>query len=271
MKVKAYAKINLRLKVLGITTNSYHLLQMVNCKVKLFDELILKKTKLKTIDVDMKEVKKEDNLVYKVASFMFEKYGLPGGIYIKVIKNIPIGAGLAGGSCDAAAVINTLNKMYNLKLTILEKREIALKFGTDIVYCLDDSLALVEGIGDRVSFLKRKIKDDVLIINPNFKLLTKDIFREYDLINNFSIADEKDVLEKKDIESLLENDLEKIVFNKYPEVKKIKEDLLSRNYPKVLMSGSGPTIFVLGNKKSLNKIYKEYKSTRYNVVLTKIK
>ena len=111
MRTKAYAKVNLRLKVLGKNDNSYHLLQMVNTKIGLYDILNIKKTKKRVIDVLMDGVSQENNLIYKVACRMFELYNLPGGLKIKVIKNIPLAAGLAGGSADAAATINAINKM----------------------------------------------------------------------------------------------------------------------------------------------------------------
>ena len=140
MLEKSYAKINLRLKVVGINDDNYHLLQMVNTKINFYDVLKFKKTKEKIINVYMKDVKQEENLVYRVASYMFNKYSLPGGLDIKIKKNIMIGAGLAGGSANAATTINAINKLYNLNLNIDEKRKIASRFGTDIIYCLDNVL-----------------------------------------------------------------------------------------------------------------------------------
>lgn len=272
MKIKAYAKINLRLKVLGITTNSYHLLQMVNSKVGLYDEVIIKKIRQKTIDIDMPYVSKEDNLVYKVAIKMFNLFNLPGGIYIKIKKNIPIGAGLAGGSSDAATVINAINKMYKLNLNIDELRSIALEFGTDIVYCLENKLALVEGIGEKITILKREIKSDILIINPNFSVLTKEIFTLFDENKIYSDTLTIDKIESLSIEELLENDLEKTTFRIYPDVKKLKESLKNNGFKNVLMTGTGATVFVLGNKKELKGLYKKYQKEYkdYNIYLTKI-
>jgi 4-diphosphocytidyl-2-C-methyl-D-erythritol kinase len=272
MKIKAYAKINLRLKVLGTTTNSYHLLQMVNSKVGLYDEVIIKKIRQKTIDIDMPYVSKEDNLVYKVALKMFNLFNLPGGIYIKIKKNIPIGAGLAGGSSDAATVINAINKMYKLNLNIDELRSIALEFGTDIVYCLENKLALVEGIGEKITILKRKIKSNVLIINPNFSVLTKEIFTLFDENKIYSDKLTIDKIESLSIEELLENDLEKTTFRLYPDVEKLKESLKNNGFKNVLMTGTGATLFVLGNKKELKGLYKKYQKEYkdYNIYLTKI-
>ena len=269
MTLKAYAKINLRLKVLGITENSYHLLQMVNAKIGLYDKIVIKKNRQKTIDIDMPYVEKEDNLIYKVAKKMFDLYNLPGGIYIKVKKNIPLGSGLAGGSSDAAVVIKAINRIYKLDLTKEDLRKIAIEFGTDIVYCLDNRLAFVEGIGEHITLLNKKVQSDVLIINPNFSVLTKDIFNSFDENGVYSKGSSIDAIEKINIEDMLENDLEETTFRLYPVVKTVKEEIKNRGFNKVLMTGTGPTLFVLGNKKELKKLYKIY-NIKYKTYLTKI-
>lgn len=270
MKIKAYAKINLRLKVLGITDNSYHLLQMVNSKIGLYDGIIIKKVKEPIIDINMPYISKEDNLVYKVVKKMFEIYNLPNGIMIKIKKNIPIGAGLAGGSTDAASVMIAISKIYKLNISIEELRNIALEFGTDIVYCLENKLALVEGIGEKITTLDRKIKSDILIINPNINISTKEIFNLFDENKNYSSKLSKEEIENLPIEDLLSNDLEEITFSKYQDVREIKKELKEKKIENVLMTGSGSTVFVLGKKKELKKIYNEYKEKGYYIYLTKI-
>lgn len=273
MRVKAYAKINLRLKILGINHNQYHLLQMVNTKIDLYDSLEFKKIRNKEIIVDMPLVAKEHNLVYKVANKMFDKYNLPRGIYIKIEKKIPIGAGLGGGSTDAAKTIEVINKLYKLNLTKRKMTEIALEFGTDIVYCLENDLALVEGIGEKITLLKRKIKKAVLVINPNIFISAKDIYDLYDKDNTYSKMLSPTEIENMSINTLLENDLEKVVFKEYPEVKKIKDDLQTETSLPVLMSGSGSTIFVLGDKREIKRLYKLYKLKYrdYKIYITKTK
>ena len=270
MLEKSYAKINLRLKVVGINDNGYHLLQMVNTKVNFYDILKFKKTKKKEINVYMKEVKQEENLVYSVASYMFNKYNLPGGLDIKIKKNIMIGAGLAGGSANAASTINVIDKLYKLNLNINEKRDIASLFGTDIIYCLDNYPALFEGIGEVIHPFNLSDKKNVLIINPNIKISTKDIYNQYDALYEYSKPLDKDTLESFDLKSLLENDLEQVVFTSYPQILNLKKQILEYS-PNVLMSGSGSTIYVIDEKKILKKIYKEMKKTypEYKYVLTK--
>ena len=226
MLEKSYAKINLRLKVVGINDDNYHLLQMVNTKINFYDVLKFKKTKEKIINVYMKDVKQEENLVYRVASYMFNKYSLPGGLDIKIKKNIMIGAGLAGGSANAATTINAINKLYNLNLNIDEKREIASRFGTDIIYCLDNYPALVEGIGEKIKPFNISTKQNILIINPNIKIATKDIYNQYDALYKYSAPLDKEVLESLDLKKLLENDLEQVVFAKYPQILNLKNEFI---------------------------------------------
>ena len=270
MLEKSYAKINLRLKVVGINDDNYHLLQMVNTKINFYDVLKFKKTKEKIINVYMKDVKQEENLVYRVASYMFNKYSLPGGLDIKIKKNIMIGAGLAGGSANAATTINAINKLYNLNLNIDEKREIASRFGTDIIYCLDNYPALVEGIGEKIKPFNISTKQNILIINPNIKIATKDIYNQYDALYKYSAPLDKEVLESLDLKKLLENDLEQVVFAKYPQILNLKKQVLEYS-SNVLMSGSGSTIYVIDELKTLKKIYKEIKKIypEYKYVVTK--
>lgn len=270
MLEKSYAKINLRLKVVGINDDNYHLLQMVNTKINFYDVLKFKKTKEKIINVYMKDVKQEENLVYRVASYMFNKYSLPGGLDIKIKKNIMIGAGLAGGSANAATTINAINKLYNLNLNIDEKREIASRFGTDIIYCLDNYPALVEGIGEKIKPFNISTKQNILIINPNIKIATKDIYNQYDALYKYSAPLDREVLESLDLKKLLENDLEQVVFAKYPQILNLKKQVLEYS-SNVLMSGSGSTIYVIDELKTLKKIYKEIKKIypEYKYVLTK--
>ena len=270
MLEKSYAKINLRLKVVGINDDNYHLLQMVNTKINFYDVLKFKKTKEKIINVYMKDIKQEENLVYRVASYMFNKYSLPGGLDIKIKKNIMIGAGLAGGSANAATTINAINKLYNLNLNIDEKREIASRFGTDIIYCLDNYPALVEGIGEKIKPFNISTKQNILIINPNIKIATKDIYNQYDALYKYSAPLDKEVLESLDLKKLLENDLEQVVFAKYPQILNLKKQVLEYS-SNVLMSGSGSTIYVIDELKTLKKIYKEIKKIypEYKYVLTK--
>lgn len=273
MRLKAHAKINLRLKILGINEQNYHLLQMINVKIGLYDEVIIKKIKQSKIIIDMPGVVKEENIVYLVAERMFEKYQLPGGVCIKIKKKIPFGAGLGGGSTDAASIILAINQLYKLNLSKEDKQNIALEFGTDIVYCLENNPCLVERIGEKIIPFEKKIDKRALLINPNLVVSTKDIYNLYDNTNNYSKSHSLNELYQMSLENMLENDLEEVVFSQYPVIKNLKERIVKDTNLPVLMSGSGSTIFVLGDKKELKKWYRVYKKEypQYQIYLTYIK
>ncbi len=273
MRLRAHAKINLRLKVLGINEQNYHLLQMINVKIGLYDEIIIKKIKKPKVIINMAGVVKEKNIVYLVAQRMLKKYQLPGGLYIKIKKKIPFGAGLGGGSTDAACVITAINELYKLKLSKEEQQNIALEFGTDIVYCLESNPCLVEGIGEKIIPFEKKIDKKILLINPNLIISTKEIYNLYDKAKNYSQGDSLAELYNMSLEDMLENDLEDTVFSQYPLIKKIKESIVRDTNLPVLMSGSGSTIFILGEQKELKKWYQVYKKEYpgYQIYLTYIK
>lgn len=272
MVVKSYAKINLRLKVTGINEKNYHLLQMINTKINFFDILRFKKTKNKELNIYMKEVKKEDNLIYKVADYMFNKYNLPGGLDISVKKNIMIGAGLAGGSTNAATTIHAIDKMYKLNLTIFEKREIASLFGADITYCLENNPAIVEGIGEQIIPFDYKYEKNILIVNPNIAVSTKEVFSKYDSCHNFSKPLSEKELSNLSLKDLLANDLETVVLEENNQIKDLKECLCQCS-PHVLMSGSGSTIYAIDKAKNLKEIAKKINTIypEYICILTKIR
>lgn len=273
MKIKAHAKINLRLKVVGMNEQKYHLLQMVNAKICLHDTIIIKKLKQPKVVIDMLEIKQEDNIVYKVVENMFKTYLLPGGIYIKIKKKIPFGAGLAGGSTDAASIILAINKIYKLNLSKDQLQKEALKCGTDIVYCLENDICLVEGIGEQVQEFRKEVKQDILLINPNIVVSTKEIYELYDETKDYSKPLNLNQLQNLSYCDLLQNDLEKIVFEKYPIIKDLKEEIAKETKCPILMSGSGSTLFIMGKRKELKrwgKIYRK-KYPKYQIHLTSIK
>ncbi len=258
MKVKAHAKINLRLKVLGTNNKNYHLLQMVNAKVGLHDTLFFRRIKKPILVVKQKGLEQENNIVYKILKIMFDKYQLSGGIIVNVRKRIPYGAGLAGGSVDAAASIKAINEIYQLQLTKDQMKDIALQLGTDIVYALHNGICLVEGIGDKVTHLSNKFKNSVLIINPNIIISTKEIYQECDKYS-YSLPNKIEEIESWNIKELLENDLEQVAFTKYPQVLDLKEFLIKESNLPTIMSGSGSSVYVVGNRKELIELLKKVK------------
>lgn len=201
----------------------------------------------------------EKNLVYKVISFIFDKYHITDKIYIYLKKMIPTSGGLGGGSSDAATMLMFLNKHYKLKLSMDELTEIALKFGSDIPFFLYKNVSICEGRGEVVTELKPFNNYYILIATPNVRVSTKEIYTKFDM---FNISDErkkdedikfKNVLhaiENRDIINLGENlfnDLEIVTEPMFQQVSSFKRRIMELGAIKSLMSGSGPTVFGIFN------------------------
>jgi 4-diphosphocytidyl-2-C-methyl-D-erythritol kinase len=177
---KAYAKVNLFLNVLGKRKDGYHDLEMINAKIDLYDTVTIEQIDVPGMAIIVSNdlfLSNQNNIVHDVATHMARKYLSESGIKVSIDKKIPFGAGLAGNSADAAAIIKGVNHLFNLELTFSEMVDIALLYGADIPYCLIDAPALVEGIGEKIT----PISVDwggycVLLVHPKVYVATQDIF-----------------------------------------------------------------------------------------------
>ncbi len=248
MKILAPAKINLSLKILNKRKDGYHNIKSVFQTVSLCDEIFISDSQTeKEIEFicEPKVTKKpEDNLAYR-AILLLKKYTYENGkIKVKIVKNIPVGAGLGGGSSDAAGVLKGLVKFWNIKISMDVLKKLALKLGADVPFFLYGGKCLVEGIGEKIKRLKPTPEEKnfyILLVYPEFKISTKKVYEMFDKCHckEFLIAEQQST-----------NDLEKIVFKKYPELKEIKEKLIDSGTIFSSMSGSGSTIFGIFKKKS---------------------
>ena len=184
MKIKAYAKINISLDVVGKRKeDGYHLLRMIMQNIDLYDEIYVEKRKEGiTIDCNKNYVPTDSrNLAYKAAMLFKEKYNIKEGVYINIIKNIPVSAGLAGGSTDGAAVLKLMNKLFEINASDEELMEMGLSLGADIPYCIKGGTALCEGVGEKITPLK-PFKDKILVlVKPSFGVSTKEVYKAFDL------------------------------------------------------------------------------------------
>lgn len=259
MKYLANAKINIRLNVLGKNENNYHNLSMVNAKISLADEIEITLCNENRVSYSVEELNHlENNLCLNVLNEITTKYNIKEKYNIYIKKNIPMGAGLGGGSSDVACIINALDKVHNLNLTLEEKINIGVKYGADVPYCLIDNLALVEGIGEKLTFLNNKLKERVAVVYPNIFVSTKEVFQK---VKKYSNAIDRKTIEKyilnKEYEKILFNDLEEPSFEIEPKLKQIKESLLQVGY--TIMSGSGSSMLVfIKDDKDLEKIKQIY-------------
>ena len=248
---KSYAKVNLTLDVLGKLENGYHEVRMVMQPLNLFDLILVKKAPagiiIKTNSPGLPCDNK--NIAYKAAELFFNETGIRGGVSITIKKNIPIAAGLAGGSGNAAAVLCALNLLYNADLTEEKLLEMGLKLGADVPYCINNVTSLAEGIGEKLTTLSQIPGVPVVLVTPPVSISTGEIYKRIDSAENLANIDTdgmisaiKDVDIKKIGEKLL-NVMEIVTINDCPEIADIKAKMLEFGALGSVMSGSGPSVF----------------------------
>lgn len=253
ISLKSRAKINLSIDVIGKREDGYHIVEMIMQTIDLYDNI-----KLKELNEDNIVVKSEcsyiplneDNIVYKAAKLIKEKMNIKKGIEIFIKKNIPVAAGMAGGSSNAAAVLVGLNKLWKLDLSNNELRELGLKLGADVPFCIEGGTALAQGIGEKLTYIKGMNEDiKILVCKPDIFVSTKEVYQSLD-INNIEKRPNNELL----IESLKNNDIEFVAKNmvnvlesvtskKYSDIQAIENIITKNGAIGTMMSGSGPTVF----------------------------
>ena len=254
LRLKAYGKINLALDVLGRRDNGYHDVRMIMQTVGLHDRIELYRTKEPGIRLETNLFylpNNEQNLAYRAAALLMEEFGVKEGVSIKLKKFIPVSAGMAGGSTDAAAVLFGVNKMFGLGLSIKELMERGVKLGADIPYCLMRGTALSEGIGEELTPLPQIPQCQVLIAKPGISVSTKVVYESLDAME-LKQEDHPDIdgmveaIAEESLQGILdrmENVLETVTVSAYPIIQKIKDRMKELGAINSLMSGSGPTVF----------------------------
>ncbi|KGR87948.1 4-(cytidine 5'-diphospho)-2-C-methyl-D-erythritol kinase [Lysinibacillus odysseyi] len=251
--VKAPAKINLTLDVLYKRPDHYHEVEMIMTTVDLADRIGLEPRKdglIKIISADRFVPDDERNFAYQAAKLLKDTYGISEGVSIKIDKEIPIAAGLAGGSSDAAATLRGLNEMWNLQLTMDELAEHGSKIGSDVSFCVYGGTALATGRGEKIRELPAPPACWVVLAKPKIGVSTADVYGglKLDGIKHPDTKRMMEAIEKQNYELVcqsLGNVLETVTFNLHPEVVTIKEQMQRFGADAVLMSGSGPTVFGL--------------------------
>ncbi|MEW6618132.1 MAG: 4-(cytidine 5'-diphospho)-2-C-methyl-D-erythritol kinase [bacterium] len=249
IKLLAPAKINLFLNVIAKRQDGYHELETILQKVELYDTIILE-SKDDGIELECPEVPGVENLAYKAANLLKQELEVKKGVKIKIEKNIPIGAGLGGGSSDAGTTLIGLNKLWSLGLSQTEMILLSSKLGADVpFFIINQGLSYATGIGTTLTPLPPLPQFWVIIIWPKIKISTAKVYENV----NFMLTNEPikskiilDVVKEGNIEqisNLLYNTLEEIVLLQYPVIKKLKEKLINLGALGALMSGSGSSIF----------------------------
>ncbi len=279
VKEKAYAKLNLYLDVLGKRSDGYHNIETIMAPINLYDVLTFKATnepgiQLKS-DVTITD-KDEDNLVFQAAKHLLETFDIDKGVEITIEKNIPMAAGLAGGSADCAVTLRGINKLFKLNIADEQLATIGEQFGADVPYCIFNKACIGRGKGDELVFLNRSLKWPVLIVIPDLNISTREIYQSVNMdeVPRKKITTMSSAIYNRNYELMiteLYNALEPFSFHKHPEVKALKDSLLNEPVDGVLMSGSGPAIAVYAkSRKALDTLADKYRDD-HRVILTKIK
>ena len=271
ISLKALAKINLGLDVLGKREDGYHEVRMVMQTIHLYDRVEIKKTRSPHIHVETNLYYlpvNEDNLVYRAAKLMKDEFQIKEGVRIVLQKFIPVAAGLAGGSSDAAAVLVGMNRIFNLGLKQNKLMELGLKIGADVPFCIMRGTALAEGIGEKLTALPPMPKCPVLIAKPAISVSTKAVYEGLKLYDGMEHPDIDGVMEgiqQKDLKGVashMGNILETVTIPMYPVIEDIKKLMLENGALNAMMSGSGPTVFGLfPNEREIRRAYEALKQS----------
>ena len=269
LSLKAYGKINLGLDVLRRREDGYHDVRMIMQTVGIFDrvDLIWKEEPGIQVETNLYYLPtNENNLVYKAAKLLMDEFQVQEGLLIRLRKFIPVAAGMAGGSSDAAAVLFGVNKMFRLGLTTEELMERGVKIGADVPYCILRGTALSEGIGEVLTSLSPVPQCQVLVAKPGINVSTKFVYENLHA-NDLRPEQHPDIdgmiraIKAQDLQGIadkLGNVLETVTVKEYPVIQEIKDKMLEFGAIGSLMSGSGPTVFGLfTNPKAAQQAYEE--------------
>ena len=254
ISLKALAKINLGLDVVRRRDDGYHEVRMIMQTINLFDRLEIKKIKESAIKIHTNLFflpVNENNLVYKAAKLLIDEFGIQEGVSVGLTKKIPVAAGMAGGSTDAAAMLFGMNRLFGLGLSKKQLMERGVKIGADVPYCIMRGTALTEGIGDKLSPLPEMVKCPVLIAKPQISVSTKFVYQNLKLDDKTVHPDIDRLIEdirNKDLKAVSDhmgNVLESVTISNYPVISQIKEQMMDSGAVGSMMSGSGPTVFGL--------------------------
>ena len=264
MKLKSYGKINLFLDVKGKLPSGYHDIVTVIQSIDIYDEITLKPVNGDKIIIECSDLSipvDESNTCFKAAMVLKDTFGINSGIHIYIDKKIPAGAGMGGGSSNAAAVIKGLNALWKLNLSREELSAIGVRVGADVPFCLVGGTCLAEGIGDKVTDLNDFLWNDILLVKPEFSISTAFIYKNLksDYYNLYDSSLMLRHLSSHDHESTarsVSNTLEKVVEIFHPQIKDIKGLMIDNGAISSIMTGSGSTVFGLfKDSTSLNKAY----------------
>jgi len=267
--LKGRAKINLTLDVVGKRENGYHDLEMIMQTVNLYDTIHIRKTKVPGIRLKANYSwlpTNEKNIAYRAAQLFFEESGINGGIAIEITKRIPVAAGLAGGSTDAAATLVGLNRLYETHYSREKLMEMGLKLGADVPFCIVRGTMLAEGIGEELTPLTPMPHTYVVLVKPPISVSTAVVYKNLDINDIKKHPETKTVikaLEEGNVQKIadyMSNVLEEVTTRMHTEIDDIKKEFMDQGAMGTMMSGSGSTVFGLfDTREAANRAAKYFK------------
>jgi 4-diphosphocytidyl-2-C-methyl-D-erythritol kinase len=263
ISLKAWAKINIGLKILNKRNDGFHNLETTLTTINLADFLDIEEIESGIIiESEGLNIKPEGNLCYKAADIFKRRFNINKGVKIKLIKNIPVGGGLGGGSADAACVLKGMNELFSLNVSNEELMDLSKKIGSDVPFFIKGGAAYARGRGDELQFFKLP-RMSLILYYPGYPISTKGAYEAYDeyILTPRPEADniiEKNDKKKKKLKKIfaLENDFEKVVFKKHPDLGDVKAHLIVTGAFSVSLSGSGSCLFVVIDENVKKKVIK---------------
>jgi len=275
VKIRAPAKINLRLKIVGKRADGYHLLDSIMVAVTLFDEIEIKKRKAKSRRSEAPQLRVtcdhpripagEKNLAYRAASLLMREAGVVEALDIHIRKRIPVGAGLGGGSTDAAATLVGLNKLLKLRFSAARLEKLALNLGADVSFFIRARPSRARGIGEKLTPLRNVPPWWVVVLYPGFAVSTAWVYSNVTQNLTKSLVNTRLytlLTRAPKFADLLVNDLEAVTVKRYRRIKLMKDSLIRMGAAGALMTGSGSAVFgIFGSREKANKAYRTLRRT----------
>ena len=275
LNIKSYAKINLGLKVLDSLPDGYHSIITIMQEIDFFDLISISKQEKNKIELicngPISVPDDKTNLCYKAAKLIYDNYDCPHGLDITLTKNVPVGAGLGGGSSNAATVLKQLNDIFALNISKNQLHELALELGCDVPFFIDGGIQLCEGKGEKLTPMSIDLSQYfIVLILPNFSVSTKWAYSFFknDLCKRFDSNKFRSFQQSVDWK-LFENDFEKVINLTYPEIDQIRETLEGKDSLFVSLSGSGSAMFgIFDNCLDADLAHQALKNYKSHIVRT---
>jgi 4-diphosphocytidyl-2-C-methyl-D-erythritol kinase len=274
MTIRAYAKINIGLRILNKRNDGYHNIETIFHRINLFDEIRFQDSSSLLLECNNPEIPTDNrNLCMKAAQILQKNYKITKGAKILLNKNIPIGAGLGGGSSDAAYVLKHLPKLWGIEFPKEELYQIAMDIGSDVPYFLDKSTAYATGRGEQLEYFSVKIPYWIILVHPNVHISTAWAYANLKLKPHQQENNLKELLidnieHPETLKDLIHNDFEDLVLENHPDIKRLKENLYEHGAEFVQMSGSGSSVYAFFKHESKARVAMKIFSKDYLTFLT---